>query len=208
VHRIAKSLLASGVSGHGVLVAGEPHAKKQRTGNREQGSEKHKAPRWERHPADASFFAGEFGISQKPAEVIPEADLALVATESSDNERRASEAERELVEWKKARFMEQRVGEEFDGLIISATRYGLFVELADLFVEGLLPIDSLPGDHFVFHENVRKIVGQRTRREFSIGDKVRVLLERVDPAERKLQFALVEDEAPRGKAKRKRARRG
>jgi len=122
-----------------------------------------------------------------------EAELAAVAEECSRTERRAAEAERELVEWKKARFMETRVGDEFDALVISTTRYGFFVELTDLFVEGLVPIDGLPGDRFTYHENVRKIVGQRTRREFSIGDKVRVLLERVDPAERKLQFALVEE---------------
>ena len=106
------------------------------------------------------------------------------------------------MEWKKARFMESRVGDEFDGLVISITRHGLFVELADLFVEGLVPLDSLPGDHFTYHENVRKMIGQRTRREFSIGDHVRVLLERVEPAERKLQFALVED-APRSERRQK-----
>ncbi len=119
-------------------------------------------------------------------------ELQSVAEDCSLTERRAAEAERELVEWKKARFMESRIGEEFDGLVISITRHGMFVELVDLFVEGLVPIDSLPGDHFIFQENVRKITGERTRREFSIGDRVRVLLERVDPAERKLQFALVE----------------
>jgi len=70
----------------------------------------------------------------------------------------------------------------------------LFVELEELFVEGLVPIDTLPGDHYTFHENVRKIIGRQTRREFSIGDKVRVLLERVDPTERKLQFSIVEPE--------------
>jgi ribonuclease R len=103
------------------------------------------------------------------------------------------------VEWKKARFMESRVGEEFDGLIISTARYGAFVELADLFVEGLVPIDTLPGDRYTYHENVRKIVGQRTRREFSIGDRVRVTLDRVDPLERKLQFAIVERVVAKGK---------
>jgi ribonuclease R len=75
------------------------------------------------------------------------------------------------------------------------------VELADLFVEGLVPIDTLPGDRYAYHENVRKIVGQRTRREFSIGDKVRVVLDRVDPLERKLQFAIVDRPAPKGKKK-------
>jgi ribonuclease R len=121
-----------------------------------------------------------------------EADIRIVADDCSMTERRAAEAERELVEWKKAKFMESRVGEEFNGLIISTARYGAFVELADLFVEGLIPIETLPGDRYTYHENVRKIVGQRTRREFSIGDKVRVLLDRVDPLERKLQFAIVE----------------
>jgi ribonuclease R len=121
-----------------------------------------------------------------------EAELKSIADECSLTERRAADSERELVEWKKAKFMEGRVGEEFDGLVISTARYGLFVELADLFVEGLVPIDTLPGDHYAYHENVRKIIGQRTRREFSIGDRVRVILDRADPLERKLQFAIVE----------------
>ena len=90
--------------------------------------------------------------------------------------------------------MEDRVGEQFGGLIISTTRFGFFVELENLFVEGLVPIDTLPGDRYMFHENTRKIIGQRTRRQFSIGDTVRVLLDRVDPMERKLTFALVEPE--------------
>ena len=127
-----------------------------------------------------------------------ENELTAIADDCSLTERRAAEAERELVEWKKARFMEGRLGDQFDALIISAAKYGLFVELADLFVEGLVPIDTLPGDHYVFHENVRKIIGQRTRREFSIGDRVKVILDRADPLERKLQFSIVET-APRKK---------
>ncbi len=121
-----------------------------------------------------------------------EGEITAIAEACSLTERRAAEAERELVEWKKAKFMESRLGDEFDGLIISAARYGLFVELADLFVEGLIPIESLPGDRYTYQENVRRIVGQRTRREFCIGDRVRVALDRVDPLERKLQFSLVE----------------
>ena len=116
--------------------------------------------------------------------------LELIAHDCSETERRAADAERELVEWKKARFMESRVGEEFRGLITSTTRFGFFVELENLFVEGLVPIDTLPGDRYMFQENTRKIVGQRTRREFSIGDTVNVLLDRVDPVEHKLQFSL------------------
>jgi ribonuclease R len=87
------------------------------------------------------------------------------------------------------------VGEEFGALIISTTRFGFFVELQELFVEGLVPIDTLPGDRYGYRENTRKIVGERTRREFSIGDEVKVRLDRVDALERKLQFSLVEPEA-------------
>jgi ribonuclease R len=124
-------------------------------------------------------------------------DLPAIAEECSQSERRAADAERELVEWKKVRFMSERVGENFDALIISTAKYGLFVELADLFIEGLVPIDTLPGDQYTYQENVRKIVGKRTRREFSIGDRVRVLLDRVDANERKLQFSILEDEPKR-----------
>jgi ribonuclease R len=123
--------------------------------------------------------------------------LAHIADECSQSERRAADAERELVEWKKVKFMAERVGQDFDALIISTTKYGLFVELADLFVEGLVPIDTLPGDQYTYQENVRKIVGKRTRREFSIGDRARVVLDRIDPNERKLQFSILEDEPKR-----------
>jgi ribonuclease R len=127
---------------------------------------------------------------------MSEAELGAMAEECSLSERRAADAERELVEWKKVQFMADRVGEEFDALVISTARYGLFVELADLFIEGLVPIDSLPGDEYGYRENVRKVVGRRTRREFAIGDRVRVTLDRVDGVERKLQFSIAEP-APR-----------
>jgi len=122
------------------------------------------------------------------------ADLPAVAASCSQSERRAADAERELVEWKKVKFMAERVGQDFEALVISTTRFGLFVELNELFIEGLVPIDTLPGDQYTYQENVRKIIGARTRREFSIGDAVRVILDRVDANERKLQFSVLEDE--------------
>jgi ribonuclease R len=131
-----------------------------------------------------------------------ENEMTTVAEDCSFTERRAAEAERDLVEWKKVKFMIDRVGEEFQGLIISTAKYGFFVELENLFIEGLVPIDSLPGDRYTYHENVRKVIGQRTRREFSIGDKVTVILDRVDDAEKKLQFSLVEPVRARGKRRK------
>jgi ribonuclease R len=121
-----------------------------------------------------------------------EDDLHGIADSCSTNERRAAEAERELVEWKKVKFMIAHVGEEFEGLIISTQRFGFFVELAEMFIEGLVPMDTLAGDHYTYHENTRKIIGQRTRKQFSIGDKVRVRLDRVDGVEKKLQFSLIQ----------------
>jgi ribonuclease R len=134
--------------------------------------------------------------------VAGESELGALAEECSQSERRAADAERELVEWKKVKFMAGRVGEDFDALIISATKYGLFVELNELFIEGLVPLATLPGDQYAYHENVRKIIGKRTRREFSIGDKVRVILDRVDGDERKLQFSLLEEVLPTRKKRR------
>jgi ribonuclease R len=128
-------------------------------------------------------------------------DLHPMAEDTSFTERRAAEAERELVEWKKLKFMADRVGEDFGALIIQTAKFGFFVELEEMFIEGLVPIDSLPGDRFIYAENTRKVIGQRSRKEYAIGDKVRVILDRIDVVEKKLQFS-VHDPQPK---KRKRA---
>ncbi len=158
VHRVAKALLRSGVSGQGEIRTGEPAA-----------------------------FDGAAGP-------VPLSELTAIGTESSETERRADAAERELVEWKKIRFMAGKVGEEFDGLVLNATKYGLFVELTDLFVEGLVPIGSLSeldGDRYTYRENTREIIGEVWARRFRVGQKVRVLLERVNAVEKRLMFGIV-----------------
>ena len=130
-----------------------------------------------------------------------------IADDASFTERRSAEAERELIEWKKIKFMIQYVGEVFPALITNTTKFGFFVELEQLFVEGLVPIDSLTGDRFAYNEGVRRIVGQRTRREFKIGDHVQVLLDRVNGVEKKLEFSWVDESAESrvGKKKKKRS---
>ena len=125
--------------------------------------------------------------------ISPE-ELHEIAEESSQSERRADDAERELMEWKKVKFMQERVGEDFDGLIISVTKFGFFVELTDLFVEGLVPLASLTDDRYTYHENTREIIGQRGGKIYSLGQKIRVLVDRIDPVEKKIQFAVVEEE--------------
>jgi ribonuclease R len=92
------------------------------------------------------------------------------------------------------RFMEDRVGEDFGGIILSCTKYGFFVELDDLFIEGLVPITSLSGwgsdERFVFRDTDKQIVSTRGGRAYKMGQRVHVLLDRIDRQQRRLQFAL------------------
>src|SRR5277367_6281085 len=122
---------------------------------------------------------------------IPEAELGAIATESSQRERGADDAERELIEWKKIKFMQDRVGEDFHAIILSCTKYGFFVELDELFIEGLVPLSSLQDDRYFFRDTDRQIVGGRNGRVFKMGQQVHVLLDRIDRQQRRLQFALL-----------------
>jgi ribonuclease R len=139
-------------------------------------------------------------------------NLEEIASETSEAERRANGAERELMDWKTAQFMEEHLGEEYDGLIISVQKYGCFVELFEVFVEGLLPIGALEefaGGRCVLREHDHAIValpsggrgtpGARRSRgtklrqvEWHLGDKVRVRAERIDPMRKRVEFAVVE----------------
>jgi ribonuclease R len=122
------------------------------------------------------------------------AELEAIAAETSEAERRADSAERELMDWKTAQFMESHLGEEYEALIISVQKFGFFVELLEVFVEGLVPIDRLEqeaGERFQFREQDRAIVSARGRRVFSLGDRVRVRADRVDPFRKRVEFSLV-----------------
>jgi ribonuclease R len=130
------------------------------------------------------------------AEPIAADELNDIAVESSQAERRAADAERELIEWKKMRFMEDKVGDDFPAIILSCTKYGFFVELEEMFIEGLVPLGSLVGDHYSFRDTDRSIVGARTGHVFSLGQKVHVLLDRIDRQQRRLQFALLPGTEP------------
>ena len=184
VHRITKALLREGVLGEGVVAEG-----------------RHSSP-WT-HPNEAlrvpqvSYLRpGRSGTASGIEPPIPEAELAQIAEETSLTERRAAEAERELVEWKKVRFMQDRVGEEFAALVLNPAKYGLFVELTDLFVEGLVPIDTLRDDRYTWRENTHEIIGERWGRRFRAGDRVQVILDRILAQERRLQFSIVEEGIP------------
>ena len=124
-------------------------------------------------------------------------ELNDVAVESSQAERRAADAERELIEWKKMKFMADKIGDDFPAVILSVTKYGFFVELDDMFIEGLVPIGSLVGDYYTFRDTDRTIVGSRTGHVFALGQRVHVLLDRIDRQQRRLQFALLPGTEPK-----------
>jgi ribonuclease R len=134
-------------------------------------------------------------------------ELHEIAEESSQSERRADDAERELMEWKKVKFMQDRVGEDFDGLITSVTKFGFFVELTDLFVEGLVPLNTLIDDRYTYHENTREIIGQHSRKIYRIGQRLRVIVDRIDPVEKKINFAVLEEAPPKPAKREKRRKR-
>jgi ribonuclease R len=182
VHRISKALLRAEVSGKAVLEEG------RRSSPWTHPNEGLAGIVISRKKTTGQGFTGEPPIA--------EAELAQIAEESSVAERRAADAERELMEWKKVRFMQDRVGDEFDALVLNPTKYGLFVELADLFVEGLVPIDSLRDDRYTWRENTHEIIGVRGGRCFRAGDRVRVILDRILAQERRLQFSIAEEGIP------------
>jgi ribonuclease R len=126
-------------------------------------------------------------------------ELTAIATESSEAERRAQDAERELMEWKKVTFMSERVGEVFEALIVSVVKYGFFIELTDLFIEGLVHIetlDELMDDRHFYRDATREIVAEHTKRRYKIGARIQVRVDRVDPVARQIHFAVESGEKP------------
>lgn len=153
-------------------------------------------------------------LSSQPVETFRYGidDMLVLGEHCSMTERRADEATRDAMDWLKCEYMMDKVGENFDGIISSVTGFGIFVELCDIYVEGLIHVTGLGDDYFQFDPNHHRMVGDRTRKIYRLGDKVRVQVARVDLDERKIDFdLLLEDDeraepveaAPKKKAKRK-----
>ena len=133
---------------------------------------------------------GEVKRASKQLSIATE-NLGAIAEHTSKRERVAMEAERDIVELKKIQFMQQHLGEEFDGFITGVTAFGLFVELDQLFVEGLVHISTLDDDTYSHVENKHSLIGRSTRRVLRIGDRARVKVAAVIPATRRIEFILV-----------------
>ncbi|WP_068829097.1 ribonuclease R [Pseudomonas sp. BMS12] len=145
--------------------------------------------------------------SMPKARIYPydEAALEQLGEQCSMTERRADEATRDVVNWLKCEFMQDRVGETFEGVITAATGFGIFVELKDIYVEGLVHVTALPADYYHFDPVHHRLAGERSGRSFRLGDSVEVKVMRVDLDERKIDFELAEGKADKAPAGRGRA---
>src|SRR3954470_4200633 len=119
-------------------------------------------------------------------------DLPEIARHTSERERRADDAERELVQWKKVRFMADKVGDEFEGYITGVTAFGLFIELIEHFVEGLVHISTMADDYYRFVDRAHVLRGENTGRVYRLGDKVSVQVIKVDMERRQVDLGLTE----------------
>ena len=169
----------------------------------------HRTLKWALAHPGQSAPADPHPAPHAEAVVYSHKQLEELATETSEAERRAASAERELRDWKTAQFMEEHLGDEYQGLIISVQKYGCFVELFEVFVEGLLPINALEdaaGARCMYRERDHAIVAvggaERSRsgrggakskqRTWSLGDRVNVRAERIDPMRHRVEFALLD----------------
>ena len=154
-------------------------------------------------------------LSGKPVEQFQYGteDMVILGEHCSMTERRADDATRDAMDWLKCEYMMDKVGEVFDGIITSVTGFGLFIELSDIYVEGLVHVTGLGNDYFQFDPSHHRMVGERTRTIYRLGDKVRVQVARVDLDERKIDFDLVLEEGeavapPQDKPKSRGKRKG
>ena len=178
----------------------------------------HRILKWAlEHPNGAPPSSAAHAAAPRGAEstLYSHRNLEEIASETSEAERRAAGAERELMDWKTAQFMEAHLGEEYDALIISVQKFGCFVELFEVFVEGLIPVNALEefaGARCVYRERDHAIVAQSSHEgrrggpgarhgrgakskplEWHLGDRVRVRAERIDPMRKRVEFALISE---------------
>ncbi|HET8772455.1 MAG TPA: ribonuclease R, partial [Thermoanaerobaculia bacterium] len=114
------------------------------------------------------------------------------ASQSSERERRADDASREVLEWKKVIFMRDKVGNEYSGIVTGVAPFGLFVELDEIFVQGLVPVATIGGDFWHYYDREHRLRGESTRRELRLGDKVRIRVESLDEDKHQIELRLLE----------------
>jgi ribonuclease R len=118
--------------------------------------------------------------------------LPIAAAQASARERRAEDAEREVLEWKKVIFMRDKVGQKFSGIITGVAPFGVFVELDEIFVQGLVPVATIGGDFWQFREREHRLRGEASSREMRLGDHVVIEVKSIDEDRHQIEFRLLE----------------
>ena len=131
------------------------------------------------------------GLNEKRTERLRK-EVETASKQSSDMERVAMEAEREVDDLKKAEYMSERIGQEFDGIVSSVTNFGLFVELPNT-IEGLVHMSSLDDDYYVFDERHLTLIGERTKKMYKLGEEVKIVVSKVDLASHEVYFDILKD---------------
>ena len=149
-----------------------------------------------RYPDLLIHRAVGFLLDEQPVErfIYSEDDMNRLGKHCSATERRADDATREVVAWLKCEYMQDKLGQVFRGRISAVTGFGIFVELDEVFVEGLVHVTSLKNDYYAFDAAKHRLVGERGGHVYRLGDKITVLVARVDLDERKIDFEPVDDE--------------
>jgi ribonuclease R len=127
-------------------------------------------------------------MGRRTKDVMPAAQLEAIAGESSERERQADQAERELFDWKKMLLMERHLGETFEAIIIAVWRDGFAIELIDYFIEGFVPVAEIPDDYYQLDASLHALIGRHSRNRFRIGDRIPVQVVRVDKLLRRAYF--------------------
>ena len=147
-------------------------------------------------------------LQQQPEQLLSSSELAVFGDHCSHTERRADEATRDVEAWLKCEYMSDRIGETFNGMVVSVTSFGLFVELTDVYIEGLIHVSSLTNDYYHFDKVRHTLTGEHTGKSFRIGDSIEVVVTAVNLDDRKIDLVLADsDEAPvRPRRKRRKKR--
>jgi ribonuclease R len=159
----------------------------------------HRAIRYRLQTEAAKKKAGNSG--RRGGFPYTESDMVSLGEHCSVTERRADDATRDAVDWLKCEYMLDKVGEDYEGIVSSVTSFGIFVELKDIYVEGLVHITALHNDYYHFDPAGHRLRGERTGKVYRLGDQVRVKVVRVNLDDRKIDFELADAEEKRKQAR-------
>ena len=157
--------------------------------------------RGEKHKQHTLAVSGNSKISRQSIYPYKLVDLETLGQELSLTERRADAATYDVIDWLKCEYIKEHIGEEFSGTVATVTNFGLFVQLDDIFIEGLVHVTALQNDYYHFDATAHTLTGERSGYQYQMGDKVRVIVARVDLDDKKIDLQLIAEKSTQRKGK-------